>query len=157
MTPTQAGFLDFLRGTVMIGVNALPDAAPAIGWAFIYAVQMAPMVSAAPLIGANIIIGGGLYDPYSMMVYNLGTDFLINTAPDVAGSSFFAGARKQFGLDKFTPGVVSSSSDSGTSVSLDVPDFFKNISLNDLQALKTPWGRTYVMLAQQYSNNWGLS
>jgi len=38
-----------------------------------------------------------------------------------------------------------------------VPDFFKDLSLADLQMLQDPWGRRYLMIAQQFGSLWGLS
>jgi hypothetical protein len=36
-----------------------------------------------------------------------------------------------------------------------VPDFFKDLSLADLQMLQDPWGRRYLMIAQQFGSLWG--
>lgn len=71
---------------------------------------------------------------------------------------FFANARRQLKLNSFVPGVVASTSDLSTSVGLDNPDFFKNLTLDQLQLLKTSYGRAYLAIAQKYGPNvWGVS
>jgi hypothetical protein len=84
------------------------------------------------------------------------------TATILPGASiqgqYFAKARKAFKLNTFVPGVVSSTSDLSTSVGLDNPDFFKNLTLDQLQLLKTPWGQRYLSIAQKYGPSvWGLT
>lgn len=75
----------------------------------------------------------------------------------VAGT-FFANARLKFKMGEFAPGVVASSSDVSTSVGLDNPDFMKGLTIEDLQLMKTIYGRTYLSIAQKYGPNvWGLS
>lgn len=75
-----------------------------------------------------------------------------------AQSQFFADARRVLKLNSFTPGIVGSTSDLSTSVSLDVPEFFKHLTLDQLQLLKTPYGRAYLRLAQRYGPTvWGIT
>ncbi|HBK2804405.1 TPA: hypothetical protein HHH48_005056, partial [Escherichia coli] len=47
--------------------------------------------------------------------------------------------------------------DNSTSAQRLVPDFFKDLSLADLQMLQDPWGRRYLMFAQQFGSLWGLT
>jgi len=87
---------------------------------------------------------------------NPGTPIVTTNA--LATSQYFVDVRKGLGLNTFTVGVVSSASDQGTSAGLIVPDFFKTLTLLDLDLMKTPWGRTYLELAQLSGPNvWGLS
>jgi hypothetical protein len=84
------------------------------------------------------------------------------TATLLAGASvqsyYFAKLRKDLKLNTFVPGVVSSTSDLSTSVGLDNPDFFKNLTLDQLQLLKTPYGQRYLAIAQKYGPTvWGLT
>ena len=56
-----------------------------------------------------------------------------------------------------TVGLVNASSDESTSTSLLVPDVFKDMNIDDLALLTTPWGRTYAGLAQKVGSVWGIS
>lgn len=98
---------------------------------------------------------------YAVAVYNLAGDRLINIgqdlpeAPTVAGSKdpalpFFANARRDFNINGFVSGAITSSSDNGTSASFDVPDWAKKLTVSQLSNLQTPWGRMYLGIAQSY-------
>lgn len=71
------------------------------------------------------------------------------TNEGVFGFQFFANLRKQFNLLSLVAGPVESSGDQGTNQKLVVPDFFKTITLSDLDMLKTPWGQRYLAYAQK--------
>jgi|SRR5688572_1660913 len=84
------------------------------------------------------------------------------TATILAGARateyYFANLRKQLKINSFVPGIVANTSDLTTSVGLDNPDFMKNLTLEQLQLLKTPFGRAYLMIAQKYGPTvWGLT
>lgn len=92
-------------------------------------------------------------DIYTLAVYNLATDNVYRFAQDTPSASrtpplFFEAMREKLGLNNFTAGVVASSGDEGTSVSLLNTEAMKNLTLMDLQNLKTPWGRQYLYFAQ---------
>ena len=89
--------------------------------------------------------------------YNLAGDLLINYAPDQAGQTFFSDARTKFSINTATTGVVSSTSDESTSVSLAIPPAVSNLLLSQLQNTKTPWGRVYLSYAQSSGSLWGVS
>jgi hypothetical protein len=82
---------------------------------------------------------------------------LINFATDQSGQTFFATARTNYGINSFVAGVIGSSADETTSESLVVPEAMKNLTLQNLQNLKTPYGRQYLYFAQAFGTNWGLS
>lgn len=143
--PTPAGFLSFLRDMVGIAPADLPDASPVIAMAYALAIDLVnPQAAIAPVI-------------YDLMVYNLATHTLICMAPDNGTSTYFSNARTKLGLGNFMAGLISSSSDQGTSQALAIPDFIKGLSLADLQYLKTPWGRFYLEYAQRFGSAWGIS
>lgn len=97
-------------------------------------------------------------DLYVLAVYNLATDRLINYAPDVGGQTFFQDQRTKFRVLDVSVGVPSAASDQGTAVGILNPEFMKTMTLQDLQTLKTPWGRAYMGIALDYGSNlWGLS
>ena len=95
---------------------------------------------------------------YTLAVYNLGADRLINFAPDQTNQTFFRDLRKDMRIADISVGVVSASSDEATSMSMLNPEAMKNFTLQDLQTLKTPYGRYYMGLAQAYGPTiWGLT
>lgn len=143
--PTLDGYIAWLREQGFTD-TALP--ADSMFLALTYENSLATVNRA--LISASPII-------YTLAVYNLGADFLINWTPDQPGSTFFVDLRKGYGVLDFSPGVVSSSSDNGTSTSLMNPDFLKGLTMGNLQNLKTPYGRQYLAWAQSYGTVWGLS
>lgn len=143
---SEAGFLSFIRNVMGITTLQLPDNSPAITDAYTVSIET-----------VNLYIGSISTTFYDLAVYNLGGDYLLNWAPDTAPSTFFADYRKTNNLNGFVAGVVASSADEGTSNSLLVPDFFKTLSLSDLQELKTPYGRQYLAIAQKFGPLWGLS
>ena len=144
-TPTQAGFTAFIRNVMGIPTSALPDSSPTITWA---------LEIAQTIVNVQLNLVPGIY---TLAVYNLAGDNLVNYATDQPNQTHFADLRSQLGLSNFTAGVVSSTSDSGTSVSLATPEFMKTLTLSDLQNLKTPWGRNYLAFAQRYGTAWGIS
>ena len=145
MGPTIEGFKTFIYDYVGIPAAALPDVSPAIQAAYDMSIETVNLLlTIAPL-------------SYTSAVYNLGTDLLINYAQDVPPSTYFADARLAFKINSFVPGVVNSASDNGTSTGLMVPDFFKDLTLSDLQHMKTPWGRAYLAIAQKTGTLWGVS
>lgn len=155
---SQAGFVAFLRGVVAISVGVLPDDSPVIPLAYKFAVDV-----------VNLQLAATSCDFYGLAVYNLGTDFVINYAPDVTdappyvnpankdGLPYFAFFRQLYKVYDFTPGVVQSTSDEGTSVGLLVQKAAENFTLDDLQRLKTPFGRRYLQIAQKVGTLWGLT
>lgn len=94
---------------------------------------------------------------YCIAVYNLATDRLVNYGQDAANSSLLKSARARFGIGSYVPGVPDSASDNGTAVGLVTPETLKNLTLGDLQKMKTPWGREYVGMMQDFSPAWGLT
>jgi hypothetical protein len=87
---------------------------------------------------------------YVQAVYNLATDILFNIAQDTAQSTYFTDARTKWNIYGFVAGVVNTASDNGTGDSLVVPDSLSQLTLADLQNLKTPWGRAYLAIAQKW-------
>jgi hypothetical protein len=95
---------------------------------------------------------------YTLAVYNLGADRLVNYAQDLPNSTFFVGLRAQYSIGVPSVGVVSSATDNGTYATILNPEAMRTLTFADLQTLKTPWGRQYMSFAQMYGSNlWGLS
>jgi len=145
--PTVAGFLTFIRQVMGIIPKDLPDNSPVIPVAFQVSKEL-----------VNISIAYASSIMYSLAVYNLAGDNLINYAPDVQGCSYFADLRASFNVNQFTAGVVDYSSDQGTSQGIWVIEPARQFTLSNLQNLKTPWGRRYLAIAQDYGPAvWGLT
>lgn len=144
--PTLAGFQDFVTNTMQIPEADLPVGSTVICQVFETARRI-------------VLHALRCIDPflYMMAVYNLAASLLIQFAPDQPGSTYFADYRAKYGIGTFTPGVISSSSDSTTSQSWLNSDFMKNLTLADLQNLKNPYGQAYLMIAQSYGAIWGLT
>jgi len=150
---TLGGFIRFIRNVMKIPVGELPDNSDVIGIAYNVAItltndtlQCIPNPNPAyPSI-------------YDLAVYNLGGDRIINYAPDAIGSTYFTDLRAKFNLDTFVGGVVNSTNDNGSGVSLTVPDAMSGLTFQDLQTLKTPYGRTYLGLIQAAGPTiWGIT
>ena len=147
--PNLADFTVFVETSMAIPVSALPANSPWIGYAFTQAMALVLQVPTVTPI------------EYVLAVYNCGGHLLLGMAPDPAGQNYFAMARSGngvgFNLIGLTPGVVATASDQGTSGNLVVPDAFKNLTIGDLDFIKTPWGRRYLAYAQDFGTIWGLS
>jgi hypothetical protein len=146
-TTTLSGFLTFIRQIMGIKTRDLPDNSPYIELAYAVALELVlPGIKAASAL------------LYQQAVYNLAGDNLVTFAMDQPGCHFFEELRDKLNILKFTAGVVSSSSDQGTSQSLEVIKAAKDFTLGNLQNLKTPWGRAYLAIAQAYGPSiWGLT
>lgn len=138
-TPTEADYLTFLRTTVGITTDALSDDNDAIGISYALSLETVNRFfkSVAPAL-------------YVWAVYNLAAALLFDFAQDTPPSTFFADARKAWNINSFVAGVVNSASDNGTSAGTAIPAAFNELTLADLQLLKTPWGRNYLSIAQKW-------
>ena len=147
--PNTTDYLALIRGIMGIPLAALPDDALVIQYSFDASISGANLAFNALAMGQSTV--------YANAVYNLAGDMLINFANDQDGRTYFKDLRTRFNINNFQPGVISSSSDTGTSTSLLNPEFMKTLTLSDLQNLKTPFGRQYLMIAQAQGTLWGLS
>jgi len=140
-TPNLPDFLTFLAG-VQIPVSALPADSPYPGYAFAQAMGLTiPAPSSFP---AQVL--------YSLAVYNGATHILFSIAPDQPEQSYFANARGKDGYGIVIPstGLVSASADQGTSSSLAVPEWAKELTVGQLSFMKTDWGRVWLQWTQSY-------
>lgn len=155
--PTQAGFLTFIRNSMGISSTVLPDNSDVIATAFQVAMDL-----------TNIIINQVSPIQYTLAVYNLGGSNVINYAQDVTppvpyktlnetSYTYFDYFRALWKINDFVTGVVESTSDVSTSVSLKVQPALGELTLADLNTLKDPYGRRYLGIAQQFGTLWGLS
>ncbi len=142
MSTNLAAFIIFIRTDMGVTVDQVPYDSPSFALAYNAAVEW-----------VNPDIACVMPNMYSIAVYNLGASFLINYGTEAVFSDF----RKEHGLNDFKAGVITGAGDNSTSAQRLVPDFFKDLSLADLQMLQDPWGRRYLIIAQQFGSLWGLS
>lgn len=162
-SPTLAGFQDFITNQMQISDAVLPSDSYVIPMAFSVALALVnPALCSVGYCGA--IAGSVAVSIYTLAVYNLGGDNIINFAQDVPDApvymdnlSYFAYMRKQFNTYGFVSGVISASHDETTGQSLVVQKAAENFTLANLQNLKTPWGRQYLAFAQSYGSLVGLT
>jgi len=87
---------------------------------------------------------------------NPGTATLLPGA--AVNETYFQQVRSKLRLGAFAPGVVTSASDVSTSAGLMNQTFMQGLTLEDLQLLKTPFGRAYLAISQKLGPTvWGLS
>lgn len=95
---------------------------------------------------------------YTKACYNLGFHLMLLLAQDGAGQSFFKNIRSTYELTQFRPGIMLASGDQATSQTYIVPKFFHELTLEALEATKTPWGRQWIEYQMMYSGTiWGMS
>ncbi len=95
---------------------------------------------------------------YILAVYQLALHWLVCWAPDPSASTVFTDARAKYAIFAFKGGVVASGSDSGTSASVTIPEGLKELPLEQLLQLKTPWGIAALSYLQKFGPNlFGIS
>ena len=145
--PTLAGFTAFVQTQMGIDGTNLPPSSPAIAAAYWVAINI-----------VNKWLRCVSPQMYLLAVYNLAASNLIEFAQDVPPQTYFQDLRERWHIDSFTPGVVQSSSDVTTSASLTVPESLGQLSLADLQYMKSPSGRTYLSIAPRAGPTlWGIT
>src|SRR4051812_31048615 len=125
--PNIPGFADFVTA-MMAPPNPPfdPATSPYVPFAFDSAIQMVNTNLQCVPMNGNFNTNWSIY---SLAVYNLAADYLIQFAQDGAtdpiykdGLKYWQWMRKQFGVYNFTPGVVTSSGDQGTAATIAVSE-----------------------------------
>jgi hypothetical protein len=143
--------------------NSLTFAAPVsnpvqLGDQYLIVPDIAPTSLAIAQEIVNPDLGRASATIYTLAVYNLAADRLINYAQDVPGQTFFTDLRKLFRVTDVSVGVPSQASDQGTAVGILNPEQMRLFTLGDLHMLKTPVGRRYLEIAQSIGRTvYGLS
>ena len=121
----------------------------------------APIIASSLAVAldiVNITLAQASSFIYTLAVYNLATDRLINYAIDLPGQNYFASLRKEWNLTAPIAGVATSGSDQSTSSAWLNPEQLKTLTLANLQQMRTPYGLQYLGFAQSYGQTlWGLT
>lgn len=155
------------------GAEALQTPAPVTIGAACSLIQLASGTAAPPLVNTSgspfpgyalndaidrvISVPGVSAVGYTMACYNCAAHILLGILPAQEGTPIIPEARKRLGYRSGNFGVVASAGDQGTSESLAIPDALKQLTLDDLQFIQTPWGRAYVAWNQAFGDIFGLS
>jgi hypothetical protein len=102
---------------------------------------------------------------YTIAVYNLAGYYLVMIAqdnpnavpPPANAATYWTDLRTSLNLNSFIPGLVDNAADQGTSAGIKLLASMENLTISDLQMLKTPWGRVYLGIAQSVGSLWGLT
>jgi hypothetical protein len=99
---------------------------------------------------------------FTVAVYNLAGDYLVNIAQDDPSlpppdNTYWTDLRQSMQINSFIPGLINQASDQGTSAGMKLLSSMENLTVGDLQTLKTPWGRVYLGIAQSVGSMWGLT
>lgn len=111
-----------------------------------------PGYNSAPASSFTISVTGA-----TTFTYPLSTDPGAQTDAGTASQIYFATLRKQFNSYGFVAGIISASGDESTNQTLTVPDKMKNLTMANLQQLKTPYGRQYMAFVESFGPIWGLT
>lgn len=145
MGPTLSGYVTFIRDIMGINTTILPDNSPYIPYSYNFAVNICTeLMAVIPQIPGQFL--------YETAVYNLAGDTLLSSAVDQTGQTFFKQAQQKYQLNTFVSGVVSFAGDEGTQSTLTVPESLKQLTIGNLQNLKTPYGRVYLQIAQDFGS-----
>ena len=170
--PNLTEFYSFLQNVVGIPSQALPPLSNNVidsGGNQVIDSSGANVTSNPPTSWVNVMLTIAMeivndtlqcasQDIYTLAVYNLAADRVINFGQDSPPSNFFAKARSLLKIDAISVGIVASAGDQGSNTTMLNPDFMRNLTFMDLQMMKTPYGRAYMGFAQMYGSNlWGVT
>jgi hypothetical protein len=144
-TPNLPDYTLFVQDAMGISVLYLPSNSPFLQWTLDRALALVIQIPCAA--GAD----------YTLAVYNCAGHLLLETAQDQEGRDYFKTTRTDLGLNQFTAGVVASTSDQSTSMSLATPDALHQLTISDLGFMRTLYGRAYLSYNQDFGGLWGLS
>lgn len=149
--PSLNGYRQWVRGIMEVPVAVLPD--NSIYLEMSYDISLEIVNRYLDIASPNI---------YTIAVYNLGGDYLVNITQDNATlpspqNTYWTNLRNSLQVNSFVPGIIDNAEDQETSAGLELLASMKNLTIADLQQLKTPWGRVYLGIAQSVGSMWGLT
>lgn len=149
--PNLNGYILWIRNIMEVPQIVLPNNSPYIGLS--YDLSLAIVNKYLDWVAPGV---------YTIAVYNLGGDFLVNNTQDNStlsppDNTYWSDLRSSLQINNFVPGFINSTADQGTSTGVKILSVFDNLTFADLQTLKTPWGRTYMGIAQSVGSMWGIT
>lgn len=150
LPPSFDGFLDFVRNSMRVPVEAIADDSPQLPLFY----QTALEWSCYP--GYDLL---WVFAPATrvLLVYNLAASFMINMASDADDSTWFSDFRDGLGIGKPVTGFTSSAADQGTSGTQHIISALQNLSMAQLALFQDPWGRQALAIMGEMSPVWGYT
>lgn len=145
-TPTLAGFEAYCRTPAGITTTVMPVNDPGFALWYAIALEWIPceLQQVSPLL-------------YTYTVYNWGVSVLLQFQQDQDGQTYFTDKRAAFGVYNLVAGVISATADEATSTALTVGQGMSNLTLEDLQRIKDPYGRQAIATLMEMGTLWGLT
>lgn len=149
--PTLLGYIDWVRTVMGVPASILGGDSIYLELSYDIAHEM-----------VNRYIDCASPGIYTQAVYNLAGDYLVNIAQDDPNlappdNTYWADLRNAMSINSFIPGLINATNDEDTSAALLTPLGLQNLTIADLQNLKTPWGRVYMGIAQSVGSMWGIT
>jgi hypothetical protein len=149
--PTIIGYTNWLRTFMGVPDTILPDDSPYLQMSFDIAMEFVNYY-------INIVNPG----VFTLAVYNLSGATLAMIAQDdptlpPPDNTYWADLRQSLNLNTFIPGFVNNASDQGTSAGIQILQSMAGLTIGDLQLLQSPWGRSYLAIAQCVGTIWGIT
>lgn len=141
--PNQDGFTAFLNNTL----PTIPD-----GGVVLPSMDVRDTALCEALETVNDYICMVAPRQYVEAVYNLAADRAVYLANDAPNQTYFKDLRESFRTSSPSLGVVSSASNQATSMGQINPKTLQELTLAELQYLKSPYGRRYIQIAQTYGD-----
>lgn len=145
-TPTLAGFEAYCRDPAGINTTVMPVNDPGFALWYAIALEWIPLelCQISPLL-------------YTYCVYDWGVSVTLQFQQDQAGQTFFRDMRNDFGVYNLVAGAISADADEATSVTMTLGKSMSNLSLQDLQRVKDPFGRNAIATLMSLGSLWGLT
>lgn len=140
--PTAAGFTAFLTKTLPIAKGTGEPVLPSPDE------QQTALCEALETVNDMICVAAPRQ--YVEAVYNLAADRAVYLADDAPNQTYFRDLRTSWRTGAVSVGVVSSGSNQATSMSQINPKTLQELTLAELQYLKSPYGRRYIEIAQAF-------
>lgn len=147
ISPTFTGFLNFIRNSVGVPVEAIADDNETLQCVYAAALEWVPTGLGLECLPVT----------YRNCVYNLGTSFLLRFAEDTPPSTYFKDKRKELEINKPSYGLMNSAADQGTSGSMVISDAMSNLTLADLMMMQDPYGRQVIAVLMEMGPLWGYT
>jgi hypothetical protein len=153
--PTRQGYVNWIGNVMVVPIEVLPDDSIYIDLSYEMSLETVHhwINIASPKM-------------YTQAVYNCAGAYLANIAQDDPNAqppleppldTYWTDLRNSLGFSSFMPGWINETHDENTGAAIITPNWLEGLTLGDMQMMKTPWGRTYMAIAQSIGSMWGLT